>query len=395
MSFAYTAKDPLGKIFRGSLDVPSAEEARQQLRRDGFDVVQVEEEEESGLFPRRIRRGEIVHFTSQLAIMVDTGITLSVALDSIAQQEENPTFKSVMGELRSSVEAGESFSNALTKHPKHFDRTFVAMIRASEQTGGLAEMLDTISNYLRKQMQTRSKVKSAMAYPSVMALMAVGVTIFLLTFVLPKFAPLFERKGASLPTPTLVMMAASEALLGYWYLWILGSVALAIGILYGRRTERGRMAIDWTKINAPIVGAMFRKIAISRSMQTLGTMLAAGVSVIDALRLCSEVAGNIFYERLWLRVLHEVTSGNRICEALAGDPLFPSALVQMIGSGEETAKLDEVLQKVSLHYDHEVDTALKTATSIIEPLMIMVMGVVVGGIALGLLLPIFSLSRGG
>ena len=395
MTFAYTAKDPLGKTFRGSLDAATLDDAQQVLRRDGLDVVQIEEEDDGGLFPRRIRKSEIIHLTSQLAVMVDTGITLSAALDGIAEQEENPSLKATLNDLRMRVEGGEDFSKALAAHPKQFNRTYVAMIKASEQTGGLAAMLETVAIYLRKEMETRGKVKAAMAYPAVMAVLAVAVTIFLLTFVLPKFEPLFAKQGSSLPKPTIVMMVISDALTGYWWAWLAGAVGLIAGYIFAKRTEQGRMGLDWMKLNLPILGPLFRKVAISRSLRTLGTMLASGVSVLDALRLSAEVAGNYFYEKLWLRVHDEVTTGNRICQALSGDPLFPPTLVQMIASGEETAKLDSVLEKVSGHYDHEVDTSLKTTTSLIEPLMISVMGVVVGGIGLGLLLPIFSLSRGG
>ncbi len=192
---------------------------------------------------------------------------------------------------------------------------------------------------------------------------------------------------------TKFMMAASKLLIGYWYIGLAAAVALVAGFIYGKRTPPGRQAWDWVKINAPIVGTMFRKVAISRSIRTLGTMLASGVGMLESIRLSAEVAGNYYYERLWLGALDHVTAGKQICETLAGNPLFPPVLVQMISSGEETGKLDEVLVKVSSYYDQEVETSLKTVTSLIEPLMITFMGVVVGGIGMALLLPIFSLSR--
>jgi type IV pilus assembly protein PilC len=254
-------------------------------------------------------------------------------------------------------------------------------------------MLERISGYLRKEAETRGRVRAAMAYPAVMATIAVGVTIFLLTYILPKFTPLFESRGTQLPAPTLAMMALSDAMLGYWYAWLAGLAALVAGFIYGRRTEPGRKTIDWLKINCPIIGPVFRKVTISRSIRTLGTMLASGVPVIDALSLTAKVSGNYYYEKLWQRVLDEVAGGRQICEVLLGNPLFPRVLVQMIACGEQTAKLDSVLQRVSTYYDQEVESSLKAATSIIEPIMICVMGVVVGTIGLALLLPIFSLSR--
>jgi type IV pilus assembly protein PilC len=220
------------------------------------------------------------------------------------------------------------------------------------------------------------------------------VTIFLLTYILPKFEPLFTRKGAKLPKPTIVMMTASDLLLDYWYVWLALALGLFFTWLFGRRTEPGRKFLDWLKINSPIIGPMSRKVTLSRSIRTLGTMVASGVSMLDAIRLTAEVASNWYYEQAWLRVLSQITEGHRICDALKEEKsLFPSTLVQMIGAGEETGKLDKVLVKVSSFYDREVETSLKATTSLIEPLMICAMGVIVGGIALGLLMPIFSLSR--
>ncbi len=325
--------------------------------------------------------------------MVDTGITLSTALAGIVDQEPNPTLRRVLKDLKEEVEGGQDFSTALARYPKHFDKTYVSLVKASEATGSLGPMLDRIATYLRKEMETRSKVRAAMAYPTVMMVVATGVTIFLLTYILPKFTPLFKSKGAKLPKPTLMMMALSDAMLHYWYLWLLGAVALVVGFLYGRRTEPGRKVLDWLKINTPIVGPMFRKVTISRSIRTLGTMLASGVPVMEAIRLAGAVSSNYYYEQLWTKVLDEVTGGKRICEVLHGNPLFPRVLVQMIAAGEDTGKLDVVLEKVSTYYDGEVETSLKATTSLIEPIMISVMGVVVGTIGLALMLPIFSLSK--
>jgi type IV pilus assembly protein PilC len=398
MNVQYKVRDPLGKVHEGNLEAASLDDATQILRRDGFQVLALEEEDGqdgASLLPRFVRRNEIIYATSQLAIMVDTGITLSAALEGIASQEENPTLKRVLHDMKTRVESGEDFSAALGQHPKYFDKTFVALVRASEHTGTLGEMLDRVAGYLRKEVETKSKVRAALAYPAVMLFLAIGVTIFLLTYVLPKFEPLFNRKGITLPTPTVVMMSVSNALIGYWYLWLLAIVALVVGYFVAKRTETGRMAIDWVKINMPILGPVFRKVTISRSVHTLGTVLQAGVSVLDAIRLAGEVAGNYYYERTWKHVEEEVTQGSRICDALRGNTLFPATIVQMIGAGEEAAKLEYVLGKVSSYYDQEVETSIKTMTSLIEPIMITVMGAVVGGIALALLLPIFSLSRCG
>jgi type IV pilus assembly protein PilC len=258
----------------------------------------------------------------------------------------------------------------------------------------MGTMLETVANYLRSQLETRHKVRAAMAYPSVMAVLAVAVTIFLLTYILPQFEPLFTRKGVKLPTPTVVMMAASNVLLTYWYLWLAAAIALALAYVFGRKSEPGRKLLDWIKINLPVVGPMCRKVTLSRSIRTLGTMVGSGVSIVEGIKLTAEVASNWYFEQAWHRVLAQITEGRRISDALKEEKdLFPPTLVQMISAGEETGKLDLVLGKVSVFYDREVETSLKATTSLIEPLMICIMGLVVGGIALGLLMPIFQLSR--
>ena len=395
MAFQYTARDSLGKTHNSTIDSATAEEATEQLRRDGFQVIEIQDEDDDGdgIFSRGVSKKDIIYLTSQLAIMVETGITISTALQSIFEQEENPTLRKVLVELRASVEGGDDFSTALAKHPKLFDQTYISLVKASEATGTLGEMLEQIADYLRKDADARGKVRAAMAYPAVMMVMAVCVTIFLLTFILPKFIPLFKSKGTELPMPTKVLIGVSDVIMGYWYIWAALAVASLAAYIIGRRTEQGRRVLDWIKISMPILGPTFRKVIISRSIRTLGTMLGAGVSMVDSIKLCAEVAGNVHYHDVWLEVLAQVTGGRRICEVLAGNPLFPNVLVQMIASGEETGKLDLVLHRVSIYYDREVETSLKTATSLIEPIMISVMGVVVGGIGMALMLPIFSLSR--
>lgn len=395
MTFAYRVRDPLGNVLDGTIQALDADDAAQQLRGDGFQVLEIEEDAEGlgELFARRVSKHDLIFVTSQLAIMVDTGITLSSALAGMAEQEQNPSLRKVLSELKQSVEEGEDFSTALSHHPKLFDKTYISLIRASEASGDMGGMLERIAGYVRAEVETRGKVRAAMAYPGVMMFMAVGVTIFLLTYILPKFTPIFKSRGEELPTPTKVMMTISDTLLDNWYFWVAGLVAVIVAYYFGRRTDPGRQILDTTKIHLPILGPLFRKVTISRSIRTLGTMLASGVPMLDALKLCGEVAGNYQYEALWEKVRDDVTSGCRICESLKGTPLIPPVLIQMIASGEETGKLDYVLERVSSYYDREVEMAIKTATSLIEPVMIAAMGFVVGGIGMALLLPIFSLSR--
>lgn len=357
--------------------------------------IQTEEEidDDAPLFSRGISHKEVIYTANQLAIMVETGITLSTALASLAEQEPNLELKRVLNDLKRGVEEGEDFSVALARHPRYFDRTFIALVRSSEQTGALGEMLERIAAYLRNDLETRGKVKAALAYPGVMMGVAIAVTIFLLTYVMPKFMPIFKGKGIKLPTPTVILIAMSESMLTYWYLWLIGLVASVVAFLYFRATPFGKQTLDLVKINLPILGPMFRKMVLSRSIRTLATMIQSGVTVLEALKLTSEVAGNHYFEKAWLHVVDEVTQGKKICDSLRGNELFPPTLVQMISSGEDTGQLAEVLLKVSAYYDRELELSIKTTTSLIEPIMIVVMGFIVGGIAMSLLLPIFQLSK--
>lgn len=394
VTFRYRVRDPMGRTVDGVIEAISPDDARQQLRRDGFHVLEIKSNEEPwNILPRRISRQDLIYVTAQLAIMVDTGITLSTALSGIIEQETNSALRKVLQELKEAVESGEDFSSALARYPRLFDKTYVSLVKASEATGSLGAMLERIAVYLRKELETFNKVRAAMTYPMIMMVLAIGVTIFLLTYIMPKFMPLFKMRQTQLPLPTLIMMSLSDVILDYWYLLLFAAASIVGGFLYGRRTQTGRRILDWIKINCPIVGTMFRKVTISRSIRTLGTLLANGVPVIEAIKLAEAVAGNYHYEVIWQKVLQEVNGGKRICEVLHGTPLFPNVLVQMISAGEEAGKLDVVLEKVSTYYDSEVETTLKATTSLIEPLMIAVMGVVVGTIGMALMLPIFSLSR--
>lgn len=394
LSFQYRARDPLGNLLQGAIQATSADDASQQLRRDGFQVLEVGEADDPGeLFARRISRADIIFLTNQLSVMVETGITLAAALAGIAEQQANPTLRRALNDLRQSVEQGDDFSFALERYPKMFDRTYISLVKVGESTGTLGAMLTRISDYLQKEMETRSKVRAAMAYPTVMLVLATGVTIFLLTYVLPQFTPIFIRRGIDLPTPTKVAVAASDALIGYWYVWLGAAVAAVAGFIFARRTPMGREVIDRARIDAPVIGKLQRKVIISRSVRTLGTMLSSGIPMLDALKLTADISGNVHYARLWRNVHDEVVGGNRMCDVLRTSPLFPATMVQMISAGEETGKLGPVLERISNFCDLEVETAVKSATSLIEPIMISVMGVVVGGIGMALLMPIFSLSR--
>lgn len=402
MRFTYQVRDATGRIKEGEIKANDAADATRQLRKDGLYILALDvaaTRPGSGgmglaLFQRRVSRADIIYLTNQLSIMVDAGVSLAAALDGIAKQTENPTLQKVLTSVQRDVEGGDDLSTALAKYPKLFDTTYVNLVKASEASGLLAQMLDRISQQSRKELETRQKVRGALMYPGFMFVMCVNVCIFLLTYVFPKLTPMFTIRKLSLPTPTKVMLWISDALVHQWY-WILLGLAVIVGsILYVRSQRWGRRGFDWLWLHLPIFGPLMTKVALSRSMRTLATTINAGVPMLDALQLSGGTANNLLYEESWKDVADKVESGKQIHEVLEGNKLFPPTVVQMISSGEKTGKLGMVLNKVSDYYDREVETSIKTATSLIEPLMVAGMGGIIGTIALAMLLPIFKLSTG-
>lgn len=398
MQFAYQARDLTGQPRNGVIVANAIEEVTHQLRSEGMLVVSVEEADDAagdgeiGLFAKRVTKNEIIYLTNQLAVMVDAGVPLANALDGLAGQSTNPTLKSMLKSIHGRVEAGDEFSAALNDFPKHFDSAYVNLIKASEASGTMADMLERIAEQMRAELETRQKVLGAMMYPAAMLVMCVGVCIFLLAYVFPKLTPMFETRKIELPKPTMVMLAISNVLQHEWPLVILGAALIIGATIYSQSQWWGRRMRDWLLLNVPIIGPMLRKVAISRSLRTLATTVNAGVPVLDAIRLSAAVSNNSYFEDCWNDVAESVTNGKEIHEALERHKLFPATLRQMISSGESTGKLGPVLTKISDHYDKEVATGIKSVTSLIEPLMVFMMGGVIGFIALAMLLPIFQLS---
>jgi len=341
----------------------------------------------------RVSRAQVVYLTGQLAVMVQTGISLAIALEGIRRQEKNPGLRRLLGEVGEALERGEAFSAALARFPRIFDRTYVAVVKAAEVSGNLGMMLERLATTLRKSHETRARVRAALAYPVTMLLMAVGVCVFLLTYVMPRFTPLFQSRGAALPTPTKVVLAISQAITNWWYLWVGLLVAVVVSCIVARNTTAGKQWLDALKLNLPILGSVLRKFAVCQSVRTLGTLLSGGVAMLEALRLTAEAAGNAQYETLWQKVEQKITMGKKLSECLAESTLIPPTVLQMIAAGEESGKLADVLLRLADYLEADVDIATKTATSLMEPILIGAMGVIVGTIGLAVLLPIFSLSR--
>lgn len=401
-NYRYEVRLSDGKHSVGMLAAASAMAAAQQLRGQGAQVLALSPISAGAVtLSQRLKQlnqasgpsqRDILNFTSQLAVMIRAGISLRAALEGIADQTENLRFKDIILRIKQDVEAGKPLSDALARHPKLFGPLYVNMVRASEVSGSFSSMLDRIAAYLAQWIETRSMVVGAMIYPCVIGVLAVAVTIFLLTFVLPRFAAVFAGKEAAMPWPTIFLMNLSNFMVEWWWAVVLGMVCAILGIWMAVKTEPGGWWWDVFKLRVPIMKRMFRALYISRSLQTMGELINAGVPMLDTLTITGDVSGNRLYRKLWRQVVVSVKGGKKIAQPLSRSPLLPRSVVQMVSAGEESGKLGEVLTEVSAFYAKQLREVIKTVTSMIEPIMIIVMGSVVGFIAMAIILPIFKLS---
>jgi len=403
-AYRYQVRSGNGQTTVGVLNAQSVAAAADNLRRQGAQVLSiapVPTSENRTALAQRFRelnsgkptQKHVLDFTTQLAVMVRAGIGIRTALDGIAEQTTHYRFKQIILGLKYDVESGKQFSEALSRHPKLFNPLYVNMVRASEMSGSFGKMLDRIAAYTAQQIETRKMVVGAMIYPGVIATMAVGVTVFLLTFVLPKFAGVFEGKEDALPWATTFLMGLSEFVRNQ-YLIILGTVAaVVVGFVVLLKTDPGAWWFDKCKLSVPIFKRMFRALYISRSLQTMGELINAGVPMLDTIAITGDISGNRLYKRMWRAVYSSVKQGRKITFQLQQSAMMPHAVVQMIGAGEESGKLGEVLDEISDYYAKQLRDAIKAVTGMIEPLMIVAMGSIVGFIAMAIILPIFKMSQ--
>ncbi len=335
---------------------------------------------------------DILNFTNQLAVMVRAGISLQDSLESIAQQNENQKFRAVIIDLKNRIEGGKSFSQALAEHSEVFSNLYINMVAAAEASGSLSGMLQRLVEYLDQEAETRSQVKGAMVYPIIIAVMAVLVTIFLLCFVLPRFAAIFAGKEHLLPAPTKILMSSSVFLRSYWFLIVPAVGAAFVGFMYFIGTNVGRLWWDKTKLVLPLLKTLCRSLYITRSLHTMGVLTGAGVPILNTISITAQISGNVLYKDMWFGVYEDVRQGEKIASSLSQYSLMPSDVVQMIRSGEDSGTLSDVLRDVSNYYARELKTVIKMTVSMIEPIMIVIMGIMVGFIAMSIILPIFKMS---
>lgn len=339
-------------------------------------------------------RKDILNFSNQLAVMIRAGISLQDAMDSIASQIEKDKFRVVVVDIKNRIEGGQSFSQALAEHPEVFSNLYINMIAAAEISGSMSSMLQQLVEYLDQEAETRSQVISAMVYPGIIFTMAISSVTFLLMFVLPKFLTVFAGKEHLLPAPTKIIMAISTGMRHYWFIIFPAVAATVMGFWYvTNKTTTGKYWWDKTKLKLPLMKNLCRSLYITRSLHTMGVLMNAGVPILDTLSITAQITGNALFEGMWKGIFEQVRQGKKIAPSMEGYGLMPSNVVQMLQSGEESGTLGNVLRDISDFYARELKTTIKTVCSMIEPIMIVMMGVLVGFIAMSILLPIFKMSQ--
>jgi type IV pilus assembly protein PilC len=391
-TFTYTARALNGQLKSATIDAKSREEVVQQLRKQKLTVVKVDEQAKKKT-GGRIAMRDIVIFTRQFATMINAGLPLVQALDILAKQSENPALKEVTRQIVFDVESGHTVADALRKHPKAFTDLYTNMVAAGEAGGILDTILLRLAVFLEKNDALVRKVKGAMIYPGVIMSVAVIAIGVLLLFVIPVFKEMFSSVGMALPLPTRVVIALSEFLQGYWYM-VAGGIVGGIWLL--RRyyaTSGGRLMIDRMLLKFPILGDVLRKSAVSRFTRTLGTLISSGVSILEGLEITAKTAGNRVIQDAIMESRASIAGGESIAAPLQKSAVFPPMVISMIAVGEQTGGLDEMLSKIADFYDEEVDAAVSGLLSMMEPVMIVFLGVIVGGMVVSMYLPIFDMMN--
>ncbi len=395
--FQWSGKTDKGTIQKGELAANSKEEVMAYLRKRKIVPTTVTPKQKTSLFSVSFGGGratdkDIVVFTRQFAVMIDAGLPLVQALEILSKQTENKALAKVISDVKTDVEGGSTYADALKKHPRIFSDLYSNMVAAGESGGILDTILNRLAGYIEKSMLLKRKVKGAMIYPGVVISVAVIVIWIILVKVIPTFALMFSRMGGILPMPTRIVITASHFLGGIGGLIVIACiVSLVVSIVMARRTEKGKLITDTILLKVPIVGFLLRKVAVSKFTRTLGTLIGSGVPILEGLDITAKTAGNKVIELEVLRVRQAVSEGKTIAEPLSKSKVFPPMVTQMIGVGEQTGAIDTMLGKIADFYDDEVDAAVDNLTSMLEPVLMVFLGATIGFIVVAMYLPIFKL----
>jgi type IV pilus assembly protein PilC len=393
--FQWAGKTTKGTIVKGELTVNTKEEVIAYLRKQNIIPTTITPKAKRALslpFLGRVKDKDLVIYTKQFSTMIDAGLPLVQALEILEEQTENKTLAKAIGEVRVDVESGSTYADALKKHPRIFSDLYVNMVAAGEAGGTLDIILSRLADYIEKAMKLKRRVRGALIYPSVIVSVAVLVIAVIMTYVIPVFAKMFERLGGVLPLPTRIVIAISNFMNGPGGLLILGGIiGLIIFIIQIRRTERGRKITDAMFLKLPIFGVLLKKVAIAKFTRTLGTLISSGVPILDGLNITAKTSGNKVVEEEVMKVGKAVAEGKTIAEPMRESKVFPPMVTQMIAVGETTGAVDTMLNKIADFYDEEVDSTTANLTAIMEPLLIVFLGVTIGFIVVSMYLPIFRL----
>jgi type IV pilus assembly protein PilC len=392
--FVFSGRTRGGQTITGEMEAANREAVVARLRSQQVIATAVRSKPKDITIPglaAKVSDKDIVVFTRQFATMIDAGLPLVQCLEILASQQDNKTLKKTLTEIRQSVEGGSTFAAALKQHPKIFTSLYANMVEAGEAGGILDTILNRLAQYMEKAMALKKKVKSAMIYPSTIITVAVAVVIFLLIFVIPTFKAMFEGFGAALPLPTQIVLEMSRLVIAYFWVGIGVIVGAIVAVRWWYGTPAGRTTIDRLLLRMPIIGILIRKVAVAKFTRTLGTLISSGVAILDGLDITARTAGNKIVEMAVLRTRASIAEGKTIAEPLRESGVFPPMVVQMIAVGEQTGALDAMLGKIADFYDEEVDSAVANLTSLLEPVLMVFLGIVIGGVVIAMYLPIFKL----
>ena len=397
LTYDYQARDNSGKEVHGHIEAADQQSAASVLASRNLMVTSLKVGSARKATTKRlqgkVKAQDLVIFTRQLATMVDAGLPLVQTLMVLEEQTDSKTLKPVIRSILQKVESGEAFSKALAAYPRVFTRLYVCMVEAGETGGLLAEILDRVASYLEASARLAKKVKSAMTYPVIVCVIAIGISLFLLMKVIPIFADIFKDFGAKLPAPTQMLIQVSDLLRQYFVIVAVAVGAVIFGLTKLKKTKRGAEVWDRIKLKFPIFGKLIHKICISRFARTFAALLRSGVPILETLRIVGQSSGNTQVEYAVEKTAASIERGDNLALALGQHPIFPPMLVRMIAAGEQTGKVDVMLEKISDFYDEEIEATLSALTSLIEPLLIVFLGVVVGTIVICMFLPIFRLNQ--
>ena len=396
-NFTYQARDTSGRPIGGDIEAADQQAASVALMDRGLMVLSLRSSAGRKAGRKRqqgkVKSQDLVVFTRQLATMMDAGLPLVQSLTALEEQTDSLVLKSVLGDTTARVEQGNAFSEALAEHPKVFNKLYVSMVSAGETGGLLAEILDRLASYLESTARLKKKVKSAMSYPVIVCFISLSIALFLIVKIIPVFGGIYKDFGAALPMPTQILINISDVVRAYFVLVVAAGAGLAFALAKLKRTRQGTAIWDRAKLRMPVIGKLVHKIAISRFSRTFAALLRSGVPILETLRIVGQSAGNTVVETAVEKTAASIERGDNLAVAMGQHPIFPPMLVRMVSAGEQTGKVDVMLEKISDFYDEEIEATLSGLTSLIEPLLIVFLGVVVGSIVICMFLPIFKLNQ--